>query len=124
MPVIGTFLNQKKMGQPLTITGDGEQTRNFTHVYDVVRANILAMESEKLGKEKGGTVINIGGGRNHSINKIARMIGGQTAPIPLPPGEMRDTLADITKAKDLLGWRPEITLEEGIKKLLEKENAK
>src|SRR3989338_2858559 len=49
VPVIGTFLGQKKMGKPLTVAGDGNQTRDFTHVYDVVRANILAMESEKTG---------------------------------------------------------------------------
>lgn len=115
VPVIGIFLTQKKQGKPLTITGDGEQTRDFTFVSDVVRANILAMESEKVGR---GEVINIGAGQNHSINEIAKMIGGETTYIPLPPGEMRDTLADITKARELLGWQPEITLEEGIKKLL------
>lgn len=87
-----------------------------THVADVVRANILAMESDKVGK---GEVINIGGGKNHSVNEIAEMVGGEAIHIPARPGEMQDTLADITKAKELLGWQPEITLEEGIKNLLE-----
>ena len=118
-PVIGIFLTQKKAGQPLTITGDGEQTRDFSHIFDVVRANILAMESDKVGR---GEVINIGAGDNHSINEVAKMIGGETVHIPARPGEMRDTLADTTRAKELLGWQPEITLEEGIKKLLEEEN--
>jgi nucleoside-diphosphate-sugar epimerase len=115
VPVIGIFLTQKNKGEKLTITGDGEQTRDFTNVFDVVRANILAMESKKAGK---GEVINIGAGENHSINEIAKIVGGETTFIPLPLGEMRDTLADITKAKELLGWQPEISLEEGIKKLL------
>lgn len=118
VPVIGIFLTQKKQGKELTITGDGEQTRDFTHVFDVVRANILAMESEKVGR---GEVINIGAGNNHSINEIAKLVGGEITHIPLPSGEMRDTLADISKAKELLGWQPQITLEEGIKKLLEDE---
>lgn len=114
-PVIGVFLTQKEKGEPMTVIGDGNQTRDFTHVFDVVRANILAMESDKVGK---GEVINIGAGRNYSINKIAEMIGGKVVHLPIRPGEMRDTLADITKAKELLGWQPEITLEEGIKELL------
>jgi nucleoside-diphosphate-sugar epimerase len=115
VPVIGIFLTQKKEGKPMTITGDGRQTRDFTHVYDVARANILAMESDRTGS---GEVINVGAGKNHSISDIAEMIGGNIDYIPLPKGEMRDTLADISKAKELLGWQPEITLEEGIKKLL------
>lgn len=116
VPVIGIFLKQKQEGKPLTITGDGNQTRDFTHVLDVVEANILAMESKKVGK---GEVINIGTGKNYSINEIAKMIGGKTTYIPPRPGEMRHTLADITLAKKLLGWEPKIKLEEGIKKLLE-----
>ncbi|MFH1841337.1 MAG: SDR family oxidoreductase [Candidatus Nealsonbacteria bacterium] len=118
VPVIGIFLTQKAKGKPLTVTGDGEQTRDFTHVFDVVRANILAMGSDKVGK---GEVINIGANQNHSINKIAEIIGGKINYIPQLPGEMRDTLADITRAKELLGWEPKIKLEEGIKKLLENE---
>ena len=117
-PVIGIFLTQKNEGKSLTITGDGEQTRDFTHVFDVVRANILAMESDKVGK---GEVINIGAGENHSVNKIAQLVGGKVTHIPLRPGEMRDTLADISRARALLGWQPEIKLEEGIKMLLEKD---
>ncbi len=117
-PVIGIFLTQKGRGEKMTITGDGQQTRDFTHVFDVVRANIAAMESDKVGH---GEVINIGGGHNHSVNEIAAMIGGEAIHVPARPGEMPDTLADITKAKTLLGWQPEITLQEGIKKLLENE---
>ncbi|MBI2042635.1 MAG: NAD-dependent epimerase/dehydratase family protein [Candidatus Nealsonbacteria bacterium] len=118
-PVIGVFLTQKKAGQPMTITGDGGQTRDFTHVFDVARANVLAMESDKVGK---GDVINIGAGENHSVNEIAEMIGGESIHIADRPGEMRDTLADATKARELLGWQAQIELQDGIKQLLEAEN--
>jgi len=118
VPVIGVFLKQKENGMPLTATGDGEQTRDFTHVADVVRVNILAMESEKVGR---GEAINVGAGKNHSINEIAKLIGGEITYIPLPSGEMRHTLADISLTKDLLGWEPKIKLEEGINNLLKNE---
>lgn len=117
--VIGIFLTQKAQGQKMTITGDGGQTRDFTHVSDVVRANMLAMESDKLGH---GEVINIGAGKNHSINEVAKLIGGETTYIDERPGEMRDTRADYSKAKEILGWEPKVTLEQGIKMLLESEN--
>jgi UDP-glucose 4-epimerase len=119
MPVIGLFLSQKAKGQSLTITEDGEQTRDWTHVADVVKANILAMASNKVGK---GEVINIGGGKNYSVNKVAQLIGGKVTYIPPRLGDVRHTLADITKAKTLLNWQPEIKLEEGIKQLLQAEN--
>ena len=114
VPVIGLFLTQKKKGLALTITEDGEQTRDFTHVSDVVNANILAMESDKVGK---GEVINIGAGKNYTVNKIAELVGGETKYIPARPGDIRDTLADISLAKELLGWEPKITLEKGINQL-------
>ena len=115
VPVIGLFMTQKAKGQPLTITEDGEQTRDWTHVADVVKANILAMESDRVGR---GEVINIGGGKNHTVNTIAKLVGSKAIYIPPRPGDVHHTLADITLAKELLGWQPEITLEEGIKKLL------
>jgi UDP-glucose 4-epimerase len=114
--VISIFLRQKEKGMLLTVIGDGKQTRDFTNVSDVVKANILAMESEKVGK---GEVINIGAGENHSVNEIAELIGGKTTNIPLRPGEIPNTLADISLAKELLGWEPKVKLKEGIAKLLE-----
>ncbi len=111
--VIGKFLKQKAEGQPLTITGDGEQTRDFTHVRDVVRANILAMQSEKVGK---GEAINVGAGDNHSINEVAELIGGPKEYIPARL-EPKNTLADTTRARELLGWGPVVKLEEGIVEL-------
>ncbi len=113
--VIAVFLRQKAHGEKLTITGDGEQSRDFTHVRDVVRANLLAAENSKVGR---GEVINIGGGKNWSVNQVAALVGGEIAHIPARPGEARDTLADTTKARELLGWTPQITLEEGIRELL------
>jgi len=114
VPVIGLFLTQKKKGLALTITEDGEQTRDFTHVSDVVNANILAMESDKVGK---GEAINIGAGENYTVNRIAELVGGETKYIPARPGDIRETLADISLAKELLGWEPKISLEQGINQL-------
>jgi nucleoside-diphosphate-sugar epimerase len=111
--VVGVFLKQKQKGEPLTIVGDGEQTRDFTHVRDVVRANILAAESGRVGK---GEVINIGGGKNVTVNQLADLFGGERKNIP-PRIEAKNSLADITKAKELLGWEPTIKLEEGIAEL-------
>jgi len=110
---IGKFLKQRSEEKPLTITGDGTQTRDFTHIRDVVRANLLAMESAKVGK---GEVINIGAGRNHSINALAKLIGGSHEYIEKRL-EPHDTLADNSLAKKLLGWRPEVSFEEGIAEL-------
>jgi len=112
--VLSIFLKQKAKNQPLTITGDGAQTRDFTHVSDVVKANILAMNSKKVGQ---GEKINIGAGKNYSINQIAKMIGNKIKYIA-PRIEPHDTLADISLAKKLLNWKPEIKLDQGIKKLL------
>ncbi|MDO8481490.1 MAG: NAD-dependent epimerase/dehydratase family protein [bacterium] len=111
--VIGKFLSQKSAGQPLTITGDGTHTRDFTHVRDIVRANLLAMESSSVGH---GEVINIGAGRNVSVNEIAKMISGPSIHID-PRLEPAHTLADTTRAKELLGWKPTVKLEDGISEL-------
>ncbi len=112
--VIGKFLRQKREGGPLTITGDGEQTRDFTSVHDVVRANILAAENKIA---TGGMVINIGAGDNRTINSVAKMIGG---PIKYVAArlEPRHNKADNQKALKILGWKPEVRLEDGIKELV------
>ena len=112
--VIGVFLRQAKADESLTITGNGNQTRDFTHVRDVVRANTLAMQSDKVGK---GEVINIGAGKNYSISKIASLISNKVVHIPQRPAEVQDTLADNSLAKRLLGWQPEVSMEEGIEEL-------
>lgn len=106
--VMAVFLQNKRDGKPLTITGDGSQTRDFTYVKDVARANMLAMISDKVGQ---GEVINIGGGHNYSIKEIAEKIGGEIKYIA-PRVEPHDILADIAKAKELLGWQPQVSLDE------------
>lgn len=113
--VIGKFLKQKKEGTPLTITGDGTQTRDFTHVSDVVRANLLAAESPNVGK---GEMVNIGAGRNVSVNELAALIGGPSVHVPARL-EPHDTLADNALAKELIGWEPRVRLEDGIMALKE-----
>lgn len=98
--VIGIFQDLKRQGKPLTITNDGEQRRDFTYVKDVVKANILAMDNDRVGN---GDVFNIGNGKNYSVNEIAAAFGGPVEFI----GEVlepRQTLADNTKAKEKLGW--------------------
>lgn len=114
--VIGKFLKLRKENKPLTIYGDGKQTRDFVYVDDVVKANILAMKSKKVGR---GEVINICSGKNYSINYIAKLIGGKKIYLPARKGEIKHALGDNSLAKKLLGWKPEISLEEGIKKCKE-----
>ena len=104
--VMGIFASQRLKGEPMTITGDGEQRRDFTSVADAVRANILAAESEKVGK---GEVINIGRGNNFSVNELAKIIGGPSVNIP-PRIEPKETLADNSLARELLGWEPTVEL--------------
>lgn len=114
--VVGKFLKQKKEGRPMTVCGDGEYFRDYTHVSDVVRANILAMNSRQVGK---GEIFNVGNGNPHSVNEIVKLIGGEFVFVPPRPGDVRITHADIAKAKEILGWEPKINLEEGIKRLKE-----
>lgn len=111
--VIGVFIKFAKDNKPLPITGDGEQTRDFTHVEDVVRANILAMKSENVGK---GEVINIGSSKNISVNYLAQLFERDTVQIP-PRLEPKHTLADRSLAKNLLGWEPVKDFDESIKEL-------
>ncbi len=114
--VIGIFLDQRKRGEALTIHGDGEQTRDFTWVGDVVRANLLAAESDRVGA---GEAINVGSGGEVSINRIAALIGGPTVHLPPRGNDERFKRASVEKARDLLGWAPTIQIEEGIGRLLD-----
>lgn len=118
-PVIGIFQRQKRNGEPMTIVGDGEQRRDFTHVFDVVEANILAatkifdkwqINGTKHQIYQFGQIYNVGTGKNYSINEIAKMIGGETKNILPRLGEARITLANNQKIKKELGWSPKINL--------------
>ncbi len=112
--VIAVFLKARREGRPLTICGDGEQSRDFTHVRDVVRANLLAMDCAVAD----GRTLNIGNGRNVTINRVAQMIGGPTVIIAPRPGDARHTLADNSEAARVLGWRPEVLFAEGLAELV------
>lgn len=111
-PVIGLFLRQWHDGQPLTIVGDGGQRRDFTHVNDVVNANILCMT-----KGIPGNVYNVGTGVNLSVKELAHMISNEIKFIEARPGEARISLANSDKLKSL-GWSPSVKLEDYIKEQL------
>jgi UDP-glucose 4-epimerase len=108
--VIGKFLKLRAEDKPLTIAGDGEQTRDFTHVFDVVEAIVRAATSPVVGR---GDVLNVGAGRNVSIRRVAELIGGPIEYVA-PRIEPKHTLADTTAIRTLLGWQPTIALEDGI----------
>ena len=111
--MFGVFLAQKLAGKPLTVVGNGEQTRDFTYVTDVVSAIIDATKSNKTGH-----IYNVGSGNTVSVNKVAKLIGGDTVHIPERPGEPRCTHADISKIINEVGWAPSVTIEEGVAKVL------
>jgi len=111
-PVIGLFLKKTREGKPMTIVGDGEQRRDFTNIEDVVRANIMCMESSD---NFNGEVYNVGTGRNYSINELANLIGGDKVHIPERKGESRITLANCDKIKRKLGWEATVSLEDYLK---------
>lgn len=110
-PVIGIFERQKQDQSPLTIVGDGQQRRDFISVIDVANANISAALNN-IDKKYFGTVFNVGSGTNYSINDIAAMFNTETVNIEERSGEMKETLADISKAKSVLDWQPTINLKQ------------
>jgi UDP-glucose 4-epimerase len=111
-PVIGLFLKQYHESKPLTVVGNGSQRRDFTHISDVVKANILSSEI----KNGFGEVYNIGYGSNYSVLDIANMISNDIKFIPPRIGEVQETLASNAKFKDLTGWKPTVKIEEWISK--------
>lgn len=112
--VFGVFLAQKLAKKPFTIVGDGNQTRDFTFVSDVVNAFITA----GLSSDSNG-VFNVGSGHTYSVNKLCELLQGEKTHIPKRPGEPDCTFADICKIQKVLDWRPQVSLEEGVKILLE-----
>ena len=96
----------------MTVVGDGKARRDYTHVSDVVRANILASKEDF---KCNGEIINIGTGINYSILDLVKMMGGSYKHIATRKGEAKETLADISKAKKILNWEPKIKLEKWIK---------
>ena len=110
-PVTSTFLKQKNNGDPLTIIGDGEQSRDFIYVKDVAHINVIAAKLY-LPKEKFGQVYNVGSGHQLSINQIANFISSNQVNLPPRIGEVRFSLANINKTKSTFNWHPKVSLEE------------
>ena len=111
--VIGIFEKQYEEGVELTITGDGEQRRDFTHVDDIVDGLILTSESEDFDLD----FVELGRGENHSINELAKMFGSGYTYIPARPGEARVTLCDTSIAKKSIGYEPKVNLKDYIKEV-------
>lgn len=112
--VFGVFLAQLLNDKPLTIVGDGEQTRDFTYVTDVVDACYIASQSTFTQE-----IFNVGSDNTYSINYLVDLLGGERVYIPKRPGEPESTYADISKIKKMLGWTPKVSFEEGVKVMLE-----
>jgi UDP-glucose 4-epimerase len=112
--VFGVFLAQKLAGKSFTVVGDGKQTRDFTFVLDAVDALICAANSEVSGE-----IFNVGSGTTHSVNELTSLLGGPVVYIPKRPGEPDCTFADISKITKALGWRPRVSFQEGVQKVLQ-----
>jgi UDP-glucose 4-epimerase len=113
--VFGVFLAQLIAGKPLTVVGDGEQTRDFTFVSDVVDALLTAAASDRIGE-----IYNVGSGRPVSVNELVRLLGSPpTVAIPKRPGEPDCTWADIDKIRAQLGWTPRVAFAEGVRVMRE-----
>jgi len=112
--VFGVFLAQKLANKPMTIVGDGTQSRDFTYVTDIAKALISVAKSNKSN-----TVYNIGSGQTVSINRLVEILGGEKIHIPKRPGEPDCTFADITRIKKDLNWEPKVSIESGVAKVIE-----
>ncbi len=109
-PVVGIFQKQWNAGEKITVIGDGMQTRDYTHVDDVVSANLLAMDKTINIFE----IFNVGTGKKYSVLDLAKLIGGEIDFLPQRLGEARDTQADISKITKVLKWRPTVDLNDWI----------
>ena len=113
--VFGVFLAQLLAGKPLTIVGDGTQTRDFTFVTDVVDAFLCAADSNVAGE-----TLNIGSGNTYSVNRLVELLGNcETVHVPKRPGEPHCTWADTSRIEALLNWRAKISFERGVEIMLE-----
>ncbi len=112
--VFGVFLAQKLANKPFTVVGDGSQTRDFTFVSDVVNAFIAA-----AGSEVKNDFFNVGSGHTYSVNELVDLLGGNVTYIPKRPGEPDCTFADISKIQKAFKWKPKVSLQEGVRVLLD-----
>tara|TARA_B100000767_G_C19661711_1_gene491285 strand:+ start:69 stop:1052 length:984 start_codon:yes stop_codon:yes gene_type:complete len=115
--MFGVFLAQKLANKPFTVVGDGEQTRDFTYVDDIVQALVVVAKNKCKNK-----VYNAGSGKTISINRIIEQLKGEKVFIPKRPSEPECTFADISSIKDDTGWNPKITIETGIEELMKNIN--
>jgi UDP-glucose 4-epimerase len=113
--VFGVFLAQKIHGEPYTVVGDGEQTRDFTYVTDVVDALVRAANSGLAGE-----VMNVASGQPQSVNRLVELLGGEVVHVPKRPGEPDCTWADISRVRELLEWEPRVSFEDGVGRMLER----
>lgn len=111
--VFGVFLRQKIAGKPYTVVGDGTQSRDFLYVTDVARAFLAAAETERTGR-----IYNLGAGNPQSVNRLVELLGGEKIHIPKRPGEPDCTHADISCITSELGWKPQVSFEEGVSKIV------
>lgn len=111
--LIGKWINNIRNRIQCVIYGNGEQRRDFTHVDDIVNALVLIMKKESYGYE-----FELGRGKNHSINEVAKMFGIEPLYESAKKGEAKDTLNKSTLAKDVLGWNPTKNLEDYIKNII------
>jgi UDP-glucose 4-epimerase len=113
---IHKFIVSMLRNEEVIVFGNGEQTRDFTYIDDVVEASILALESKCVGE-----VFNIGGGTKISVNNLIKQIEkllkipAKIKYIECQKGDVKDTLADISKAKKLLSYEPKFNIENGLK---------
>lgn len=113
--VFGVFLRQKLEGAPLTVVGDGSQSRDFVYVTDVVKGFYLAAITDIYGQR-----YNLGAGNPQTIKKLAKLIGGKIVFIPKRAGEPESTHANITKISEELCWRPCVNFSDGVDQMLNK----
>jgi UDP-glucose 4-epimerase len=111
--VFGVFLRQKLAGKPFTVVGDGKQRRDFLYASDVAEAFLLAAETPRVGE-----IYNLGAGNPQSVNRLVELLGGDVVHIEKRPGEPESTWADIGKITRELGWRQQISFEEGVARIL------
>ena len=111
--VFGVFLRQKLAGQPVTVVGDGAQSRDFLYVTDVASAFYAASDTEKIGE-----VWNLGAGKPQTVLHLVDLLGCEKVHIPKRPGEPDCTFANISKIRSDLGWEPEVPFDEGVERIV------
>ncbi len=111
--VFGVFLRQKLAGAPLTVVGDGSQSRDFLYVTDVAAAFLAAALHPGAGQ-----VYNLGAGKPQTVNRLAELLGGERVTLPKRPGEPDCTWAEINKIQTELGWSPQVSFEQGVAEIL------